>query len=178
MLAITLTLAVMLSFSAFEDRILWGSIIFAVTFIPEAFYYIYISSKSHHVDIDIKDMKMRAAFFKVQTLSLLFIYIIILYLTESNILQNVLLGAAAINVVFIIVLILFKMELSFHIAMLTLLVLFLTVYKAPYYFILGLIPLCLVGFARYKLKMHTWSELFVGFASSSLIYLLVLVFAA
>lgn len=167
-----LFLAIVFSFTEGQPLILWLGVGFGMIYgIPGVYYFILLYQKK--IDVDVKNLIQRENLFKISIITLAAVFVLTIIFTEAEILQKMLLAATAINLLFIIFLNLFKMELSIHISALTVLIIFLIYYVADYYLI-GLLPLILTAISRYKLHKHTVAELIGGFLSSAIIYICIL----
>jgi hypothetical protein len=171
-LALTVALAARSSFTG-KESLFWIALVGVVGYGVEAGYFFLLWMR-HRTDFDVKNKDIRERLLKMSVVSLASIFVIVLFLTEAIVLQKILLAAAIINLLFVIVLDIFKMELSFHIGMLTILVFYATAYLSYRYIPLGSVLLLLTGLSRHKLKMHTLPELAIGFIISAGVYGIVL----
>ena len=171
-LALTVALATRNFFSG-RESLFWIILVGVVGYGVEIVYFFLLWMR-HRTDFDVKNKDIRERLLKMSVVSLTSVCIIVLLLTEAIVLQKILFAAAVINLLFVVALDLFKMELSFHIGMLTMLVFYAAAYVSYRYIPLGSVLLLLTGLSRHKLKMHTLSELVIGFMISAVVYGLVL----
>lgn len=170
---LVLLLAVLFSFPSNTDRLIWTIAILGICFGAPLGYYLVLRSRDA-VDTDVKDPIKRESLFKVSILSLLSAYVVVLFFAQVPILHDVLLAAILIHIVFIVVLDIWKWELSFHIGALALMVVFLIYYVSLAYLWFGALALILTALSRYKLKMHTIPQLIAGFLVSVGLYVVIL----
>lgn len=171
-LALTVALGARNSFSG-RESLFWILLVGVVGYGVEIVYFFLLWIR-HRTDFDVKNKAIRERLLKMSVVSLTSVFIIVLVLTEAIVLQKILFAAAIIHLLFVIVLDLFKMELSFHIGMLTMLVFYAAAYVSYKYIPVGSVLLLLTGLSRHKLKMHSLPELVIGFVISAVVYGLVL----
>lgn len=167
-LSLTLIFAIRDSFSG-KEAVFWLALVCGIGYGVQAFYYMALRLQ-RKISIDVKDKEIRERLLKMSVVSLFTIFVIALFLTEARILQKTLLSAVIINLLFVVVLDIFKVELSFHIGMLTMLALYGAVYISYLSIPIGGVSLFFTGLSRYKLKMHTKAEIFLGFIVSGVVY--------
>ena len=172
-LGLILLLAILFSFSGAGEIIKWTVIAVVLSYGIIGTYYLTLLIQQR-IDFDVKNVKKREDLFKIAILSMLSFFVLTLFLTEAQILQKILMAALGVNLLYLAVIHLFDFELSVHVGALSVLLIFLVYYVSLYY-LLGLIPLFLTIWSRYKLKMHSSWELATSLGVRALIYLLVLV---
>lgn len=166
-------LAATLSFSTYRERIFWAALISIITFGIAGLYFLFLLLRKR-VDLDIKNQQLRQQFYKILVLGLLCAFVIILFLTEAPLLEETIFIAVIISTFFVAVLEMKGIELSFHIGMLTLVVIFISYYVSRYFAPIGALALFFTGYSRYKLHMHTLLEVTAGFIASLVAYIVVL----
>lgn len=167
-----LLLSVLISFSGTRPLLLGFAINFGVIYgVPASYYWIMVLQKK--IDFDVKNKQYRETLMKISVLSTAAALVLSIFLTDSETFQKVLFAAIANLLLFTIAIDLFKIEISVHVATLTMLLIFLTYYISPY-FMLGTPLVILLAISRYQLKKHTILELILGLVISIAVYVLIL----
>ncbi len=170
-----LILSILLSFSSWYEKFFWLTLLFSICFMVPGLFYGELLIHGR-IDADVKNKKRRAGLFIVTTIVFSVSYAISLFLSNAPIIMSALLASVIINVIYSIAIIHFKYELSVHIGGITFLVIFLGLQISSWYFLIGAFFILLLAKSRYALRMHTISELVLGFLTSVAAYFAVLNF--
>lgn len=173
MLGIAFAASVFFSFGELKEQLQWFFIVSGLSGIGVIYYTISMLIK-HRIDIDVKNVRTRARLYKISVISCFITFTLTFWLTNAVMIQEILLSIVLIVGIFVIILEWKHIELSFHIAVLVILVIFLIRYISWQFSFLGVIALFLTGFSRYKLKMHTLTELILGTLVGGAVYLVIL----
>ena len=168
-----LILALIISITDTQQFWTWLLAAFGLIYgIPGIYYFYLIFSKK--TDFDVKDRPSREAMLKVSVITLASTFVLSLFFTESEILQKILLAAIANSLIYMVMISVFKFELSVHVGSITVLIIFLVAYFSRIYAIIGVLPFILTALSRYELKKHSFSEIAGGAIFSGGISILIL----
>lgn len=171
-LALMMLLSLWISFAHTPDFWKWLILGFGLIYGVPGTYYVYLIF-SQKTDYDVKDRPSREAMLKVSILTVAAAFVLSLFLTDTEMLQKILLAGVASSLIYVIIINLFNFEISVHVGSLTVLIIFLTHYLSPYYLI-GAALLVVVAVSRYYLKKHSLAELLGGLIITGGIYWLIL----